>query len=112
MTRTVHFSFKPQKEVTTTSIEDLLKQENFKNFKICLPKENIYTGPKRGLRRGFVYIRFHDRSDALRLVDTMNGKKFFSGTLRISMKCDEDNVYSSDERLSGSDAYEYDLDSD
>lgn len=107
--RTVHFSFKPQREVTIESIEKLLEKEN---FKIRLPKERKFDAPKPGLRRGFVFIRIRERTDALRLVDTMHGQKFFSGTLRIAMKENEDNAYDSDEPMSGSDAYEYDLDSD
>lgn len=111
--RTVHFSFKPHRDVTIKSIEDLLVQENFKSFKISLPKESKFDAPKPGLRRGFLFIRFHERREALRLVDTMNGKKFFSGSLKISMKLDENNAYDSDEPLSGSDAeYENFLDSD
>ncbi len=112
MTRTVFFSFKPSRQLTMAMIEDFLKGAEFKDFKIRLPKEQTFSGTAPSLRRGFVFLRFRDRSDAIRLVDTMNGQKFFGGTLRISMKENGDNAYDSDERLSGSDAHEYSYDSD
>lgn len=112
MTRTVFFSFKPSREMTKDSIDDLLRSNGFERFKILLPKERSFSGRSPSLKRGFVFIRFHARSDALRLIETMNGQTFFGGKLKISMKEDEENAYDSDERLSGSDAVEYEYNSD
>lgn len=88
-------------------IEDFLEEAGYKQFKIRLPKEQRYTGPVPSLRRGFVFIRFHDRNEAIRLVDSMNGKRYLGGTLRIAMKEDGENAYDSDEYMSGSDRSEY-----
>lgn len=97
MTRTVYFGFKPQ-YITTNEIVNFLNDAGFHYFNICFPK----VPPSESLRCEFVFIRFHYQGDALRLVETMNGKKFFGGTLKIEMK-DGENEYDYGENLSGSD---------
>jgi len=108
--RTVFFGFKPTSQVTLESITQLLSSHGFHGFKIVLPAQGTYSGSARGLRKGFCFIRFRQRSDVDKCIVKLNGECNWGGKLTVAAKNGEDNAYSSDEDPSGSDVNSYDSD--